>query len=162
MLKATGVGRFDWHLQSESTLAQQDQATLAHTPSHVPALQSLADHIGHIDGRTLAEEGLSPEVRNQRRAEGYIRGGDIPEPAMMVFNMQVAARGIQLLLAWITGLHAVNVSEYERVSFIGLAGSRRISLTRKHADGECPICSTASLICGAGDGHSMLVRARPR
>lgn len=117
--------------------------------------------VGHLDGRVLAEEGLPPEVRNQRREEGYIRGGDIPEPAMMVFNMQVAARGIQLLLAWATGLHAVDVSTYERVSFLGLAGSQRISHTRKHADGECPICAAVSLIRGAGDRHSMLVRPRP-
>ena len=118
--------------------------------------------VGHIDGRVLAEEGLPPEVRNRRRAEGYIRGEGVPEPAMMVFNMQIAGRGIQLLLAWATGLHTVNTTAYERFSFLGLAGSQRISPTRKHADNECPICSAASLIRGAGDRHSMLVRARPK
>jgi hypothetical protein len=45
---------------------------------------------------------------------------------MMMFNMQVAARGIQILLGWFSGLQAVVRDEYDRFNFLGLSGQQGI------------------------------------
>lgn len=127
----------------------------------LPATPCLAC-VGHIDSRVLEEEGLTSERRAQRRAEGYVRGLDVPEPSMMMFNMQVAAKGVQLLIAWITGLHTVDSHTYERLSFLGLTGHIGSTRTRKRGEHNCPICASASVILGAGDLHEMLVMPRPK
>lgn len=117
---------------------------------------------GQINSQKLQAEGLPPDEREKRRREGYVTGVDVVEPSMMVFNMQVAARGLQNLIAWVTGLVPASLEEMDLFRFLGLGGAesgmRRVRKRSLHA---CPICSEASVLQGTGDRIGMLVAPRP-
>lgn len=117
---------------------------------------------GQIDPQQLQAEGLPPSEREKRWREGYVTGVDVTEPSMMVFNMQVAARGLQNLIAWATGLVPASENEMELFRFLGLGGAepgmRRV---RRREMQACPICSEASHVLGTGDLTGMLVAPRP-
>lgn len=116
---------------------------------------------GHIDPLRLAFEGLPVVDQERRRQEGYITGSDIPEPSMMVFNMQVAALGIQRLITWVTGLTPHNPDTYESFRFLGLTAEAGIKFVRKRKNLECPLCGEKSLL-GLGSLSPMLVAPRQR
>lgn len=118
--------------------------------------------IGQVNPDVLADEALDDETRERRRNEGYLRGGDVPEPAMMVFNTQVAARGVQLLLSWFSGLQPVASELFERFDFLGLTNRGLISPTRKRSRDACYFCSPTAALLGAGDAHPMLTKPRRR
>jgi molybdopterin-synthase adenylyltransferase len=115
---------------------------------------------GHIDPQKLAFEGLTFEEQVKRRAEGYVVGADVVEPSMMVFNMQVAARGVQLFMQWATSLKSNDDTTYESFRFIGLGGEPGIKPVRKRGDPQCPFCGINSNFLGVGHMASMLVRPR--
>lgn len=117
---------------------------------------------GHISSIKLAEESLTPSQFESRKAEGYIRGVDVAEPAMMIFNMQVASRGIQILLSWFTGLCPIDPQTYERFDFFNLHSQRNITSVRKRSDPACQYCGIKAPLSGAGDEHEMLTRPRTR
>lgn len=112
-----------------------------------------------IDPRRLAEEGLT-EAEKLARGE-YISGQDVKQPAMMVFNTQVAARGLQHLIAWLTGLADASRYQLEHFRFFGLNSSAGIRLVRKRSNPDCIFCN-GGLLLGEGDNASMLVRPRPQ
>lgn len=115
---------------------------------------------GHIDARVLEQEGLSPIDRERQRADGHLVGGDVPEPAMMIFNMQVAGRGIQHLMGWITGLAAPPSDTFDSFRFLGLTAQAGIQPTRKRSQESCPFCGTTPSLLGAGDHQPILVAPR--
>jgi molybdopterin/thiamine biosynthesis adenylyltransferase len=117
---------------------------------------------GQIDPQQLQAEGLPPDEREKRRLEGYVAGVDITEPSMMVFNMQVAARGLQNLIAWATGLVPTPQDEMELFRFLGLGGAEPgMRRARKRTMQACPICSEERFVLGTGDRTGMLVAPRP-
>jgi molybdopterin/thiamine biosynthesis adenylyltransferase len=118
--------------------------------------------IGHVNPQVLAEEALDKETREHRRNEGYLRGSDVHEPAMMTFNMQVAARGVQALLSWFSGFQSIAVEQFERYDFLGTANRGLSSFTRKRRYHGCPLCGPDGQLLGRGDAHPMVVSPRPR
>jgi hypothetical protein len=79
---------------------------------------------------------------------------------MMVFNMQVAALGVQRLIEWVTGLRALDVTAYDTFRFFGLSGSAGIKSMKKRTDSGCPFCGESAQLLGAGDQAPMLVAPR--
>lgn len=118
--------------------------------------------IGHVNAHVLADEALDEEARERRRKEGYLRGAEEREPAMMTFNMQVASRGIQVLLAWFSGFQPISGELFERYDFLGLADRGLVCTTRKRALNGCALCSPSGTFHGAGDAHPMVVSPRPK
>lgn len=115
---------------------------------------------GDIDPKRLADESLTKE---QRDAAGrYVSGIDVQQPSMMVFNMQVAARGIQHMIAWFTGLSALDRGCLEHYRFLGLSGSSGIKAVRKRSDPSCLLCGHSAALLGMGDSTQMLASPRPR
>lgn len=117
--------------------------------------------IGHVNPQVLAEEALDKESLEHRRNEGYLRGSDVHEPAMMTFNMQVAARGVQALLSWFSGFQPIPVEQFERYDFLGTANRGLASITRTRRSHGCPLCGPDSHLQGRGYTHPMLVAPRP-
>lgn len=114
---------------------------------------------GDIDPKRLADESLTEE---QRVAAGhYVTGVDVEHPSMMVFNMQVAARGIQHLIGWFTGLSALNRDCLEHYRFLGLNGSSGVKAVRKRSEARCLMCSPNAAVLGRGDSTQMLISPRP-
>jgi len=118
--------------------------------------------IGHVNPHVLADEALDMTAREDRRQEGYLRGTDEPEPAMMIFNMQVASRGVQTLLSWFSGFQPVSSELFERYDFLGLADRGLVSATRRRAVDNCVLCDPNGTLHGVGDAHPMIVSQRPR
>jgi molybdopterin/thiamine biosynthesis adenylyltransferase len=118
---------------------------------------------GQIDPEVLRAEGLPPEERARQAAEGYVAGVDVPEPSMMVFNLQVVGRGMQHLMAWVTGLPGISYAElFENFRFFGLTRDPGLQPVRKRHQSGCISCGPESRIAGAGDGQKMFVHPRPR
>lgn len=115
---------------------------------------------GQIDPSRLQAEGLPPHEREKRTYEGYVRGINITEPSMMVFNMQIAARGVQQLIAWATGLVPPG-EDIELFQFLGIVSPPGIRKARKRSWPTCPICSDASTVLGRGDRVRMFTLPRP-
>lgn len=114
---------------------------------------------GDINPKRLADESLTKE---QRVAAGrYVSGVDVEQPSMMVFNMQVAARGVQHVIGWFTGLSSLDRECLEHIRFLGLSGSSGIKPVRKRSDPSCLICGANSTLLGVGDSAQMLVSPRP-
>lgn len=112
---------------------------------------------GHIDPERLRIETLSKAQRQRLNDDGYIRGLDVVQPSMMPYNMEVAARGAQLIINQLTGVACVDSLVYERFSFLGLAGKRHHKLIRKRSDPECMFCVEGSRYLGAGDPWCPLI-----
>jgi len=113
----------------------------------------------HIDPDRLRAETLPKNEREQLIEEGYIRGFDVHQPSMMMFNMEVAARGIQLLLGQLAGLMAVDMLSYERFSFLGLNRRQHHKHVRKLQQQTCLFCAPGSHHIGAGDSLPPLINS---
>jgi len=113
---------------------------------------------GHIDPERLRIEGLTDHQREALERDDYIQGIDEPEPSMMPYNMEVAARGAQLLIAQLTGLSTVETNQYERFAFLGLAGRPHFKNVRKASDPWCIFCSSSSEYLGTGDPWLPLIQ----
>jgi molybdopterin-synthase adenylyltransferase len=116
---------------------------------------------GHIDPEVLRLESLPQATRQGLVRDGYIQNANVTEPSMMMFNMQVAARGLQILLGWFSGLQAVVRDEYDRFNFLGLLGQQGIKAVKKHQQIDCLFCGKHAPLLGAGDAAVLLVRERP-
>lgn len=116
---------------------------------------------GQINPMVLAQEGESAQVRARLAGEGYLAGSDDPEPSMMPFNMQVAARGVQRFAQWVTGVHPVQGESLEDFRFFGLTDEGGIKRVRRRRHEGCLICGSDSAVAGAGDSQPMFVRPRP-
>lgn len=114
---------------------------------------------GEIDPKRLADESLTEE---QRAAAGrYVSGINVLQPSMMVFNMQVASRGVQHLIAWFTGLSGLDRDCMEHYRFLGLNSASGIKAVRKRSDANCLLCSANATLLGKGGSARMLVSPRP-
>lgn len=111
----------------------------------------------HIDPDRLRAESLPEEQRESEIDEGYIRGIDVEQPSMMMFNMQVAARGAQYLTAYFTGLFPIEYERYERYSFLGCNGQPPFKFVKKVQDKNCYYCCEDSMYLGAGDSLPMMI-----
>lgn len=108
----------------------------------------------HISPERLAAESVPKDERERRGS--YLRGFDDPQPSMLAFNMEVVARGIQVLIGYFTGIFAQPLDAYEQRSFLkpkGGAMSRQISKARRPG---CPICESV----GRGEDIEMTIRRR--
>lgn len=105
---------------------------------------------GHVSSELLRRETLSPEAAEQEAKAGYIRNLDIPEPSMMAYNMQIAARGAQVLIGNMTGLAPSAPDVMENFSFLGLNGRKHHQLVRKRQEAECWLCNAQSPYLGGG------------
>jgi len=76
---------------------------------------------------------------------------------MMMFNMEVASRGIQKSVAYFTGLFNIAPDTYERYSFLGTKRQPHHKLVRKNSDTNCHFCAKDGIYLGAGDSLSILV-----
>jgi len=115
---------------------------------------------GQIDPAKLTIEGLTIAEQQSREREGYIAGADVSEPSMMMFNMQVTARGIQRLLEWFTGFQTVDVSVYDSFRFFGLNGEAGIKHIKKRSRDSCLFCGDSAQYAGIGDIAPMLTSPR--
>lgn len=105
---------------------------------------------GHVSSELLRRETLSPEAAAQEAKAGYIRNMDIPEPSMMAYNMQIAARGAQTLIGNMTGLAPSTPDVMENFYFLGLNGRKHHQLVRKRQEEGCWLCNSQSPYLGAG------------
>jgi threonine dehydrogenase-like Zn-dependent dehydrogenase len=117
---------------------------------------------GQIDGLRLNHEAESAQARGLLAEAGYLAGADEPEPAMMAFNMQVAARGVQRFVQWVTGVCEEQAQWMEDFRFFGLAGDHGITRRARRRQDGCAVCGSGSLLKGAGDSMAMLVGPRPK
>jgi molybdopterin/thiamine biosynthesis adenylyltransferase len=111
----------------------------------------------HIDPERLRAESLPKDHYERELNEGYVRGLDIKQPSMMMFNMEIAARGVQCLTGYFTGLIKTRSNLYERFSFLGCNGQQHHKFVKKYSDPGCPFCSHGGLYLGAGDSLPMLI-----
>lgn len=113
---------------------------------------------GHIHPEDILSEQSSELDKASLIQEGYIKGFDLPEPSMMAFNMQIAARGCQYLLNYVTGLGAFDLaSAYEQFSFLGIANRPHIKVIRKRSERTCIYCGQNSSFLGLGSKIPMLL-----
>jgi len=114
----------------------------------------------HVNPERVRFEGLPDDQKRQYLKDGYIRGAQEEEPSMMMFNMEVASRGIQLLLSHMLGINSVPVDHYERFSFLGMNGARHHKEVKKKQDESCIFCGKASLCLGRGDSVPLLFQSK--
>lgn len=112
--------------------------------------------IGHLPGDQLRIESLSPAQRVAEERQGYIIGGDEPEPSMMIFNAGVAARGAQIAIMWLSGSGSVDRNTYEQFSPFGVNNRPLVSRVRKRHGSDCPFCSESSRYLAKGNSLAML------
>jgi len=112
---------------------------------------------GHIDPSRLAAESVPKHER--QLAGSYLRGFDDPQPSMLAFNMEVAGRGMQALVGYVTGLFAHSESAYEQRTFLKAKGGSMSRLVGKRRRESCPICGTDGVV-GAGRDRPFFVTRR--
>ncbi|MDM4772861.1 ThiF family adenylyltransferase [Solimonas sp. SE-A11] len=105
---------------------------------------------GHLNPMKIAWESLPQTTRENQVRDGYVRNWHLPQPSMMPFNGSVAARGVQLLLGYITGLIPATPDAYERYTFLNGNGLRHHSMVRKRGEPDCIICSPSQGLVGHG------------
>jgi len=92
-----------------------------------------------LDSARITEENLPPEEGARLAREGYVRGLDVKEPAVVTYNATVAALASGEMLSWFLGLNRDD-DRCDRLSYDGLRGTvRSVSVPRRD---EC-LCSTA-------------------
>lgn len=111
----------------------------------------------HIDSDRVRFENLPDDQKEQYIKDGYIRGVNDNQPSMMMFNMEVASRGIQLLVSHLLGIKKVPTDRYERFSFFSLNGRRHHKEVKKHQNECCIFCGKSSVYLGMGDSKEMLI-----
>lgn len=112
----------------------------------------------HVDPERVRYENLPDDQKERLVAEGYIRGVVESQPSMMMFNMEVVARGVQILAAHILGIKSANIDTFERFAFFGARGATHHKLVAKRQREDCIFCGKASFCLGAGDSIPMLIQ----
>lgn len=112
----------------------------------------------HVDPERVRYENLPEDQKELLVSEGYIRGVNESQPSMMMFNMEVAARGVQILIAHLLGIKSASTDTYERFAFFGVRGSTHHKLVAKRQRDDCIFCGKASFFLGAGDSIPMLIQ----
>lgn len=105
-----------------------------------------------IDRQKLAYETSDPMQRECLVNEGYVQGASQPEASMIMFNMEVVARGIQRMVGYFTGLIPNDTECYESFSFTGSNSGKHHRAISKHKCPHCIICGEHELsLVGLGD-----------
>lgn len=112
---------------------------------------------GQIDFRRLAAEAVPKEERE--REGSYLRGMDDPQPSMMAFNMEVAARGMQILIGHITGAMPTGIEVLEQRTFFRRRGGSLSRLVAKRGDAGCIVCGAQGVV-GKGNDVAMAITRR--
>lgn len=112
---------------------------------------------GHINAKRLAAESVPRGER--KRVDSYIRGIDDPQPSMLAFNMEVAARGMQVLTGFLTGLFSTDASTFEMRTFLRRRGSSLSRLVSKVVNHDCIVCGDQG-VTSRGDALGMSVTRR--
>ena len=112
---------------------------------------------GHIDPDRLRLEAMTSEERKRLADQGYVRGIDEPEPSMLPYNLEVVARGIQVLVGHFSRLSTVGHEVYERFSFLNTSGKPHHKPVRKRQDINCMFCAPHSDYLGEGDAKPFLI-----
>lgn len=112
---------------------------------------------GQIDGRRLAAESVPKDERE--RDGSYLRGMDDPQPSMMAFNMEVAARGMQVLIGYLTGAMPTSLDTLEQRTFFRRRGGSLSRLVAKRVNSDCIVCGTHGVV-GKGDDVAMAITRR--
>ncbi len=110
----------------------------------------------HIDPDRVRYEGLPMDQKEQYIKDGYIRGVQEDQPSMMMFNMEVASRGIQILLSHMLGIKLIPTDRYERFSFLGTGGAPHHNEVKKYQRDNCIYCGKSSIYLGMGDSAQLL------
>jgi molybdopterin-synthase adenylyltransferase len=84
---------------------------------------------GHINAERLAAESV-PSAEREREGS-YLRGFNDPQPSMLAFNMEVVARGVQILIGFVTGLIPLRDFTYEQRTFLRSKGGAMSRLIAK-------------------------------
>jgi proteasome lid subunit RPN8/RPN11 len=106
---------------------------------------------GILDPERLRVEQLSVDERERGRAEGYVIGADVPQPAVISFNTSVAGAAVTEFLRMATSFAGADAPP-DRLSFSFSAGTvRRVSLPT----------GTSCRICGGARGRGELAPSPP-
>jgi len=112
---------------------------------------------GHLNATRLSAESVP---RGERQREGsYIRGIDDPQPSMLAFNMEVAARAAQVLIGFLTGLFSTEANTFELRTFLRRRGGSLSRLVSKVAKPHCIVCGDQGVV-GRGGAVAMSMTHR--
>lgn len=102
---------------------------------------------GILDSRRLEIEALSAADREQREAEGYIDGADVPAPSVMPFNTTLAGAAVIELLRLAAGF-ASDAPGPNRLGFSFSGGTcKRVGVDAREG---CLVCGTPTEVGHAG------------
>jgi len=108
--------------------------------------------MGQIDAAEARFFLSSAEEQATQRARGYVRGMDVPAPAVISLNATIAAAATNEFAIFISGLRPVNI--YTDLDLLGTGRTVKgqwMTPTGVRALGNCVQCS----IAGAGDSASI-------
>lgn len=105
---------------------------------------------GHLNPLKITWESLPDVSKHNQIRDGYSRNWHLPQPSMMPFNSEVAARAAQLIIGYFTKLLPAVPGVYERFTFLNHHDLRHHSLVRKRGETDCIICSQAQGVVGHG------------
>jgi len=112
---------------------------------------------GQIDARRLAAESVPAAER--KREGSYLRGLDDPQPSMMAFNMEIAARGMQVLVGFLSGVMPVSLDTFELRTFFRRRAGSLSRLVAKRRDPQCLVCGDQGVV-GLGGTLPMAITRR--
>jgi hypothetical protein len=92
---------------------------------------------GDLDANRIRAETLPPEERSELAARGYVEGADVPQPAVIAFNAEIAAAAVIEAMRLVTAF-AGGEAPPERLNFDFARGT--IVRVRGHIREECPFC----------------------
>jgi molybdopterin/thiamine biosynthesis adenylyltransferase len=107
----------------------------------------------------LLAESLSPEERQQRAADGYVRGVTEPQPSMMAYNGEVVSVGVRRAINFLVGLPAIPSDQVEAVSFFGANRNEGWYRVMKRGVEGCPYCGVDGILA-AGHARALSFHSR--
>ena len=96
---------------------------------------------------------MGPEEREKLAKDGYVRGLDVPAPAVISFNGQVSSASVSEFLAYITGYAGESAPAPRRVFDLISGTVRRATVSPRK---EC-LCAEDG-VKGMGDAEKLPVR----
>ena len=94
---------------------------------------------GDLDPDRIRAETLNPEERRELAAEGYVEGADVPQPAVIAFNAEIASAAVIEAMRLVTGF-AGSQDPPDRLNFDFARGT--VVRVRGRARPECPFCGS--------------------
>jgi len=94
---------------------------------------------GDLDSDRLRAETLAPEERESLVAEGYIEGADVPQPAVVAFNAEIASAAVIEAMRLATDFAGTEESA-DRLNFDFARGT--VVRVRGLSRSECQFCGS--------------------